>query len=388
MKNTELAQVKGIMKFKGELEKVKPLTLERYTVAEAAEYFGCAKSQIKGYHNNYKDLFGKNIIIEGVAGRQKTIINKDGMFLMAILLNKKSKIAEQVFKNVLNLVIGEQMTLDEAAATKATEKTEETKEFSDKKIEGATIKGKIKTDNVINFDDLKNAKASKNKNNDEVTCIKLELTPEGSKLSRVKVSREEAEEMAKEASKSIPDAIKKVLEEIQNTVEGSDEEECRCPECLEQELIEACHEADMQKLLAESTLEMEVKLTMAYMDKCRTLGIDELDAAIMVQSSIATGDLDATNLDAKILNYLLDQKEDEINKEIGSLEMSLELLADEKCENLHEAYSIFAQEMKYIVGIDLTKYVKSKDYKEILKQVVIAKGYRDGIEVIHNYLVQ
>lgn len=374
MKNTELVQVKGIMEFKEELEKVKPLTLEKYTITEAAKYFGCAKSQIKGYHTNYRDLFGDNIVVEGVEGRQKTIINKDAMFLMAILLNKKSKVAEQVFKNVLNLVINkDQVTLDEVAATVKEEAyNKEEKEVTSK------------TNNVINIEDLRKAK----KDSDTLTCIKVKITPEGTEITPVELKNKEAKQLMKNKKfnpkNEIPEELVDLLSGIASEIAGTFEEEsCRCPECLEEELVEAYHEADMEKLLVQSTLETEVIFTKNYMEKCELLGMDKLDAAIMIQSSIINGDM---NIDSKILNYLIDEKRAKINKDMGIIQESVRLLAEEKFDSLKEAYIVLAQEMRYELGQDLTEFARQEEYSELVKVIVANDEFCSAMNIIHTYL--
>lgn len=376
MKNTELVQVKNIMDYKEELNKIKELTKDKYTVAEAAEYFGCTKSQIKGYHTNYRDIFEGKVTVEGDTGRQRTIINKDGMYLMAILLNTRSKVAQQLFNNVLELVQGaEQLSLEETAAT--------TKDTTSIDGDGdIKEKSKVKKENVINFEDLKKKK-SKN-NDEEIECFKLELTEFGPKFEKVKMSKKEAE-------KKIPEQLKRIFDEIDKELSKTldkpynDSENCRCPECLEQELLECCHEADMQKLLAESTLDMEVILTERYMKKCEILGVDRLEAAIMIQSSIVDGEV---NIDSKILDYLVNEKTLEIEKKTSVLKLSIELLAEEKCESIEEAFTLFAQEMRYVTGERLERYLKDKNYDKLLRRVVVNNEFDYALNVIREYLAQ
>lgn len=378
MKNTELVQVKNIMDYKEELNKVKKLTKDKYTVAEAAEYFGCTKSQIKGYHTNYRDIFEGKVTVEGDTGRQKTIINKDGMYLMAILLNKRSRVAQKLFDNVLALIEGQkQLSIDEAAATTATEEEKQTSDINNDK----EMKVKSKKENVITFEDLKKKKS---KNDDAIECLKFELTEFGPKIEKVKMSKKEVEKELPKELKRIFDEIDKELSKSLNKT-NNDLRDCKCPECLEQELLECCHEADMQKLLAESTLDMEVILTERYMKKCEILGVDRLEAAIMIQSSIVDGEV---NIDSKILDYLVNEKTLEIEKKTSVLKLSIELLAEEKCESIEEAFTLFAQEMRYVTGERLERYLKDKNYDKLLRRVVANNEFDYALNVIREYLAQ
>lgn len=378
MKNTELVQVKNIMDYKEELNKVKKLTKDKYTVAEAAEYFGCTKSQIKGYHTNYRDIFEGKVTVEGDTGRQKTIINKDGMYLMAILLNKRSRVAQKLFDNVLALIEGQkQLSIDEAAATTATEEEKQTSDINNDK----EMKVKSKKENVITFEDLKKKKS---KNDDAIECLKFELTEFGPKIEKVKMSKKEVEKELPKELKRIFDEIDKELSKSLNKT-NNDLRDCKCPECLEQELLECCHEADMQKLLAESTLDMEVILTERYMKKCEILGVDRLEAAIMIQSSIVDGEV---NIDSKILDYLVNEKTLEIEKKTSVLKLSIELLAEEKCESIEEAFTLFAQEMRYVTGERLERYLKDKNYDKLLRRVVVNNEFDYALNVIREYLAQ
>lgn len=377
MKNTELVQVKGILNYKNELDKVKKLEQETYTYREAAEYFRCASSQVSGYCHNYKDLFEGHITLDETGSRKIAKLDKDAMFLLALLLNKKSPVSKVVFENVLNLIINkDQITLDEVAATvkeKAYEKEE--KEVSSK------------TNNVINIEDLRKAK----ENNETVTCLKVKITPEGTEITPVELSKKEAEKIKKNKSnktdEEMPEKLKDLLSgiasKIAGTLTGIEEDSCRCPECLEQELLEACHEADMEKLLVQSTLETEVIITREYMAKCELLGIDKLDAAIMVQTSVLNGDM---NIDSKILNYLIDEKKAKIDKDMGVIKESIKLLAQEKFNDLKEAYIIFAQEMRYELGQDLTKLAMEEKYDELIKIIVVNDKFCSAMNIIHTYL--
>lgn len=374
MKNTELVQVKGILDYKNELNKVKALVQETYTYREAAQYFKCAQSQVSGYCHNYKELFGDHITLDETGSRKVAKLDNDAMFLLALLLNKKSPVSKVVFDNVLNLVINkDQITLDEVAATVK----EETYDKEEKEVTS-------KTNNVINIEDLRKAK----EDSDTVTCLKVKITPEGTEITPVELKKKEAKKLVKnkkfDPENEMPEKLEDLLSGIASQIVGTFEEEsCRCPECLEEELIEACHEADMEKLLVQSTLETEVIFTKNYMEKCELLGMDKLDSAIMIQSSIINGDMD---IDSKILNYLIDEKKAKINKDMGIIQESVRLLAEEKFDNLKEAYMVLAQEMRYELGQDLTEFARQEEYSELVKVIVINNEFCNAMNIIHTYL--
>lgn len=381
MKNTELIKVEGILNYKEELNKVKELTQEKYTAREAAEYFGCAKSQIKGYHINYRDVFGDTIKVEGINGEQRTIISQDGMFLLAILLNKKTKVSEETFNNVLAKVVGQQMSMDETAATKETVK-------------------ESKKDNMIDFKDLKKKKENKSKN--DASSIKISVTP-------IKITKENMDKIIKDANEEldnmdyIPEEIKDMLrselnstaerikkgfkaEEVINNIINELNEEtdsCRCEECLEQEFNEMAHEAAVTRLELEVNLDCQAVYTARYKEICSLLGIDDLEASIMIQRSIVSKDSD---IDKDILFHLIDEKSMEIKKKMGTIKQSVELLAEEKCDSIEEAYMLLVQELRYVIGKNLTELVKEKRYDEITKTIVINKEFENAMAIIHNYL--
>lgn len=381
MKNTELIKVEGILNYKEELNKVKELTQEKYTVKEAAEYFGCAKSQIKGYHTNYRDVFGDTIKVEGINGKQRTIISQDGMFLLAILLNKKTKVSEETFNNVLAKVVGQQMSMDETAATKETVK-------------------ESKKDNMIDFEDLKKKKENKSKN--DASSIKISVTP-------IKITKENMDKIIKDANEEldnmdyIPEEIKDMLrselnstaerikkgfkaEEVINNITNKLNEEtdsCRCEECLEQDFNEMAHEAAVTRLELEVNLDCQAVYTARYKEICSLLGIDDLEASIMIQRSIVSKDSD---IDKDILFHLIDEKSMEIKKKMGTIKQSVELLAEEKCDSIEEAYMLLVQELRYVIGKNLTELVKEKRYDEITKTIVINKEFENAMAIIHNYL--
>lgn len=386
MKNSELAQVKGIMKYKEELNKIKPLTQDTYTVAEAAEYFRCAKSQIKGYHNSYRDIFGDTIIVEGEKGKQKTIISKDGMFLMAILLSKKSSLAKELFDRVLSLLFGEeQVTLEETAATV--------------ELEEEPIKAnKIRTDNLIKFEDIKKAK----EDNELVECLKVEIGPEGIDVSPIKMTKKEADKLVSETESelgqndSFEDMLDALANKIVNDIFGSEEDDeeledevdtlksCNCKNCLDEKFDEACHDAKLTLLKTNAVLDMQKLTTKRYLEICDLLGVDKFEASIMIQNFIVNPNKD---IDVEILNYLTDRKIMKRHKEIGIIEESIKLLSEEKYDNLEEAYLVLAQEMRYVLGQDLRDSIRSGNYNILAEAIVNMDEFDKAMIIINQILI-
>lgn len=369
MKNTELVKLKGIMKYKEELNKVKPLTQDIYTVAEAAKYFSCAKSQIKGYHTNYKEVFGDTITVEGTQGKQRTLISKDGMFLMSILLSKKSKVAEEAFNRVKELVFNkeenaEQISMDEIASTKE----------------------KIATDNILNFSDLK-AKKEKKKKEELVEITEIELTEEGPRAVTKKITREELEKRNEESKKRLASFFENIFSNIQeNEEEGyyEEDEECDCPDCLENELNKYIHKSNLERLSLKHTLDGQITVTKSYKEICSILGIDDLTASIMIQKYILDTEKD---IDMMILNHLVEQKIEEKERKEGSLYYSMELLTIEKFnENKEDAYIHLVNELKYIIGRDLSMYVIEHEYERLISKIVKLNAYEDAQKVIFTLL--
>lgn len=380
MKNSELVKLEGIMKYKEELHKIKPLTQETYTVEEAAKYFSCARSQVKGYHNNYKDVFGDTIIVEGSAGKQRTIISKDGMYLMAILLSKKSIIAKELFDKVLSLVSGEeQESFNEVAST----------------VEVNKEKTTTKNDSVVNFEDLKKIKESKDAENKEVKCIEVSIGSDGIKVNPVKMKKKDADKLAKETIDKMnsEDRIESMLANIANSIfediigqtDEESEEDCQCEECLSENYNKACHAADLDRLALNATLDLQAITTEKYLTICNLLGIDEIDAAILVQNAIVNY---SENIDKDILNYLTQRKEKENVKKLGILKESVKLLAEEKFDSLKEAYMVLAQEMRYFIGADLTELVEEECYTTILAKILEKDEFESAMIVIHQFLAE
>lgn len=367
MKNTELVKVKNILKHKGILNEVKELAEDKYTIKEAAKYFACATSQVKGYLTNYKDVFGDNIQKEIPVGKAKEVltINKDGMFLLAILLGKKSKVAEEVFNKVNELVEKDsdvqQITMDEVASAVEKEK-------------------KIKTDNVIDFNDLKERKANKE---EMVEVPELELTPEGIKVVMKKITKKELERRHAESKEKINELFESILEDIRE-YEEDEEDVCNCPDCLEEEINEHIHQVNLEKIHLKHTLDAQLLITSRYKEICELLDIDDLTSSIMIQQFVLNNDY---NIDEMILDHLVKRKEEENEKKVGSLYHSIELLAIEKFdENKEDAYLHLVNELKYIIGRDLSAYINERCYDRLLKKLVKLNAYEDAQKVIFTLL--
>lgn len=383
MKNSELAQVKGIMKYKEELNKVKPLTQDTYTIAEAAEYFQCARSQVKGYHSNYKDIFGDTIVVEGKKGHQRTIISKDGMYLMAILLSNKSLVARELFNRVLPLVEGEeQITLDETAATVET-------------VDEPVKENKAKIDNVIKFEDIKKAKEDK----EIVECLKVTVGPTGIDVSPVKMTKKEAEKLVSETedklghSNSFEEMLNSVAEKILNDIleaKIEDDEKvdtlksCNCENCSTERLDEITYKTKLDMLNTISVLETQKVITEKYLKICDLLEVDKHEAKIMIQNFIIDSSRD---IDNDILNYLMEQEKIKRCKQIGIINESIKLLAEEKYDNLKEAYLVIAQEMRYVLGMDFTKIVEDEQYNKFVESIIDLKEFDAAITIIRQILI-
>lgn len=361
MKNTELIKVEGILKYEGELNKVKLLEQDKYTVKEAAEYFGCASSQVKGYITNYKDVLGDNVYKEIPKDKKKEVImiNKTGMFLLALLLGKRSRISEKLFNVVHDLVEKEtskceQITMKEIASTKESKK-------------------------VVSLEELKEKKAKQEEEMIEVP--ELEMTEDGPKFVFKSITKKEYEDRQAEAKEKISQIFDEIFSELEEDEDEFDEEEsCTCAECLEEELNLAIHESNMMKLRARTTLDMQLRITKSYKEICEVLGMDELESSILIQDYITNGDED---IDRAILNHLVNEKLLIEEKQVGSLNYSMNLLAIEKFDESEEdAYLHLANEMKYVIGKDLTDLVVKRNYKEVLTTIVRLKAFEEAQAVI------
>lgn len=371
MKNTELVRVQGIMNYKEELNKVKPVEQEKYTIKEAAQYFGCASSQVKGYITNYKDVFGDMIRKESTATKPKEIItiSADGMFLLALLLGKRSRVSEKVF-NIVNEKV-------EADAPKQIAMEEIAKEEI-----AATAEEKVTTDNIIDFNELKERKAKK-KEEEMIEVPSIEMTENGPEIVMKKISKAEHEKRVEEAKEAVSSLFSKIAESIE---EQEEEEQCNCPECLEEEFNTAMHMSKLAMLEAKTTLGVQLEITKSYKEICSLLSIDDLDASIMIQGYIVNGEGDLDNI---IFNYLVNQKRENENRNVGALHHSMELLATEKFnESKEDAYIHFANELKYVIGKDLTELVVKEEYEKLLTEVVRANAYTDAQNIIFTLLAE
>ena len=242
----------------------------------------------------------------------------------------------------------------------------------------------------------------KNKSKNDASSIKISVTP-------IKITKENMDKIIKDANEEldnmdyIPEEIKDMLrselnstaerikkgfkaEEVINNITNELNEEtdsCRCEECLEQDFNEMAHEAAVTRLELEVNLDCQAVYTARYKEICSLLGIDDLEASIMIQRSIVSKDSD---IDKDILFHLIDEKSMEIKKKMGTIKQSVELLAEEKCDSIEEAYMLLVQELRYVIGKNLTELVKEKRYDEITKTIVINKEFENAMAIIHNYL--
>lgn len=71
---------------------------------------------------------------------------------------------------------------------------------------------------------------------------------------------------------------------------------------------------------------------------------------------------------------------------MGIIQESVRLLAEEKFDNLKEAYIVLAQEMRYELGQDLTEFARQEEYSELVKVIVINNEFCSAMNIIHTYL--
>lgn len=375
MKNTELAKLEGIMNYKDELNKIKPLTKDAYTASEAAKYFMCTKSQIKNYHNRYKDIFGDTVTVEGKTGMQTTTINKDGMFLMGILLSKRSDIGKKLFDNVLSLITGEeQTTMKEVSATVEQE-------------ELTINNGQVRTDNIISFEDIAKSKE------EEVNCLEITISDSDFTINPTKMKKSEADRLIKETEDKLNNGesyntyFAERAKELYDELFGNNDKEE--PENIFKYSLDdvknAKYSSLIDKISFETTLSLQTTFTSEYLNICNLLGIDEVDASILIQKSIVERSED---IDKDILNYLTKKKEKENIKKLGILKESVKLLAEEKFDSEKEAYMALAQEMRYFTGSDLTALVEEECYTTILAKIIETNEFEKAMIIIHQFLAE
>lgn len=463
MKNTDLIKIPHVEDYfeNKAVKEAMNLQKDTYTVEEAAEYFWCSKSQIKGYHNRYKELFKESIIVTGEMGKQKTLINQKGMYLLALVLSNKSipasQIASVVEKCIYSKSEEKQMSyIEESIASKATAAHKEIdKSKEEKKVEMiADMKEKIeeikkdceevkKMRNESNAEKVDEFLAILDKDIETINHV-IELIEsndtKGALQALFTFAREvalredfnfedETEEIytvkevdmkdgkvqikERQVSKEEFEALKAEDEEkkkkLFDMIFGSCEEN-NCSECegcnndndinLEEHvcgLKDIDYGAESEKRAFENAtaiMDQKTYLTLqnqeidTYVQRCLILGIAPQEASILVQNCVVNEDME--DIDSIILEYLLNMKRSERNRQRGVLREFINLLAIEKFEKDYErTYHWLADEMKYVLGINMFNMRRTTDRSEsYLDMIVDRDGVDVAIELISNLLAE
>lgn len=372
MKNTELIKLENILEYKGEFDKISPLSKEYYNAREAAKIFGCTMSQIKGYLNNYKQHFTESVEVVGTPGKQETRITPEGMFLLAILLDKKSTLAHQVANAVRNLIANE--------STKQKETKEEPVQLEmdlDKiKIEKLVVKnGKITKEEEIEVskEDLKNESKIEDIIND---LFNKEKTKEEQKETLDTNSNNEEDEKEKFRK----DMLLHVINRIEQIKEKINEED------------ESLLESEINKALLKLSNRLYTNNTVldSYMDKCRILGLEELESAIMLQEAF----ISEKDPDKIILNALYKKEKEEMIRKRGVLRESIELLASEKFNGeIKDTYHYLSNELRFYMGINMKKIRDKQKFARVnptsyLDIIINENAYEHAMEIIATLLAE
>lgn len=421
MKNTELIKLENILEYKGEFDKISPLSKEYYNAREAAKMFGCTMSQIKGYLNNYKQYFTESVEVVGTPGKQETRITPEGMFLLAILLDKKSTLAHQVANAVRDLIANkkdkqvkiedvvkdimidsnskpeEPKGLEELIKEKTKEEPKTKKTKSSKKT-----KAKEPKQLEMNLDDL----LKKESKEDIKPNIKIERVV----IKNGKVVQEDEIEVSKEDLKNkskIEDVINKILKDRLETKEQSEskiskeefianiinkiatikeeikkEDECFCSHSIEK--------SNAKLLSLMNGLKENNAILDNYMDKCRILGLEELESAIMLQEAF----MSEKNPDEVILNALYQKEKAELSRQRGVLKESIELLASEKFNGkIQDTYHYLSNELRFYMGMNMKKIRDKQKFARVnptsyLDIIINENAYEYAMEIIATLLAE
>lgn len=309
MKNTELIKVKNILAYKGEFDKVCILSKDIYTAREAAMMFGCTMAQIKGYLNNYKQYFEGYVEVVGTPGRQETRINKEGIFLLALLLDKRSSLAGKVANRVRESIA----------------------------------------------------------NSEKIEAVQQKIDIE-------KVHEEKIEKDTTPKEKAILNILNAVIE--------AKEQETKKKKDLDIDQVN-------QKLLEHhKKLKIDNLIFDSYITKCKILGLEEIESAILIQESFVNDE----DIDKKILNVLYAKAQKEFARKRGVLRESIQLLASEKFDGqAQEAYHFLSNELRFYLGIDMRKIrEKHKDMNinptSYLDLIISENGYDYAMDIISTLL--
>lgn len=404
MKNTELIKVNNLLNFKGELDKIKPLTQEQYTAREAAKFFGCTMSQIKGYINNYKQYFTKSVEVVGTPGKQETRISKEGMFLLAILLDKKSTVAGAVTNAVRELIANNKQEEIEIPQEPVFEKTEQkVKEKAKKKVEAEPKKETKKEEHEqlkMNLDKplvevervvMKNGKVEKE---DSLKISQEELKNIDSlkeKLDKffnnIKEEKKEVKENTETEDNSISkeEMLAKIVKNIAK-IKKEIEKEVNCN--VQSNTDESKEEMNLRLLSMAYDLKEDNIILDNYMQKCLTLGFEELESAIMLQEAFVQD----KNPDKVILNALYQKEKAELSRQRGVLKESIELLASEKFNGkIQDTYHYLSNELRFYMGMNMKKIRDKQKFANMtptsyLDIIVNEKAFDYAMDIISTLL--
>ena len=368
MKNTELIKIKNLLDYKNELEKVKKLEQDAYTTKEAAVFFGCATTQIKGYLTNYKEYFKGLTELVKDKGQQKILISKDAMFLLAILLDKKSTTAKQVTNAVKELIA------NESAKKKPKKDIEE-----DVQLEMDL--DKVKIERLV----IKNGKIAKEEG---VEVSKKDLAKQDKIEDIIKAlfdDKEEVNETNKEESTNVTEEeLKRLQKEIKNRIEDIKQE-------IEEEEIDflvSTANRSLFKLI--NNLKTNNAVLNNYMDKCRILGLEELESSILLQEAFIL----EKDPDEVILNALYQKEKEELSRKRGVLRESIELLASEKFNGeIQDTYHYLSNELRFFIGMNMKKIRDKQRFANInptsyLDMIIRENAFDYTMDVIHTLLAE
>lgn len=379
MKNTELIKLDNILKFKGELTKVAPLEQSYYNTREAAKFYGCAYSQVKGYLSNYKQYFEGYVEVIGEPGKQTTRISETGMFLLAILLCNKSSLAKEITNNVRELVLLEKKIVESKAK-------KETKNKAKKTVKKEQPE-QLKMDLGKEIEEVKEEPKKKTVKIEKVVIKNGEVTEEEQiempleKLNTRDALEEMFNKFTKENKVSKEDMIVNILRKIAK-IKADIEREDSCLNKItnkNMQLVELINELKITNAIADN-----------YLDKCRILGLEELESAILVQESLVYD----KDIDAQILNALYNKAKEEISRKRGVLRESIELLASEKFNGeIQDTYHFLSNELRFCMGINMKKIREKQRFAGInptsyLDMIVNENAFDDAMNIISTLLAE
>lgn len=419
MKNIELIKLENILEYKGEFDKICPLSKSYYNTRETAKIFSCTMSQVKGYLNNYKQYFTESVEVVGTPGKQETRITPEGMFLLAILLDKKSALAHQVTNAVRDLIANKKdksVKIEDVVKDimiDSDSKPQEPKGLEE--LVKEEVKEKPKTKKTKSSKKTKEPKQLKMNLNDLLKEKSKEDVNPNIKIERVvikngKVVQEDEIEVSKEDLKDkskIEDVINKILKDRLETEEKSEskvskeefiasiinkiamikeeiekEDECFCSHRIAK--------SDTKLLSLMNGLKENNAILDSYMDKCRILGLEKLESAIMLQKAFITRE-DPNKI---ILNALYEKEKNELIRKRGVLKESIELLASEKFNGeIQDAYYYLSNELRFYMGINMKKIRDKQKFANIaptsyLDIIINEKAYEYAMEIIATLLAE